>query len=105
MQTFSFRKNLVYGSNLKDYVAVFYHSSVCSREKKSQTTISLIVGNCNNAVGYCKANKLMLPRNIKCLCNMKENVVQVTKQFEPILFKLYISVEFYVYIVFWKDVY
>lgn len=36
---------------------------------------------------------------------MKENVLQVTKQFEPILFKLYISVEFYVYIVFWKDVY
>ena len=33
---------------------------------------------------------------------MKENVVQVTKQFEPILFKLFISVEFYVYIVLFK---
>ena len=36
---------------------------------------------------------------------MKENVVQVTKRFEPILVKFYILVEFYVYIVFWKDLY
>lgn len=53
------------------------------RRKKSQTTISLIVGNCNNAVGYCKANKLMLPRNIKCLCNMKENVHRLQNSLSP----------------------
>ena len=33
---------------------------------------------------------------------MKENVVQVTKRFEPILVKFYILVEFYVILYFGK---